>query len=88
MLDAASIIAEAERKVGIADSDPGMGGNLERLVEALNRVAYPRSAPIPGGREITGKASISTPKRPSERRQSPDTSSTCEANSLAGQTGN
>jgi len=35
MLDAAAIIAEAERKVGIADSDPGVAGNLARLVSSL-----------------------------------------------------
>lgn len=37
MLDAATIIAEAEAKVGVADSDPGVRGNLERLVDALKR---------------------------------------------------
>ncbi|GGB88333.1 putative sulfotransferase [Novosphingobium endophyticum] len=36
MLDAAAIIAEAEEKTGIADSDPGVAGNLERLIKALN----------------------------------------------------
>jgi hypothetical protein len=43
MLIAASIIAEAEAKVGIEDSDAGVRGNLERLVEALNR-DFPMSA--------------------------------------------
>ena len=37
MLAAASIIAEAERTVGIADSDACVRGNLERLVDSLNR---------------------------------------------------
>ncbi|MBU6267670.1 MAG: sulfotransferase [Sphingomonadales bacterium] len=35
MLDARAIIAEAEAKVGIADSDPGVAGNLARLVAAM-----------------------------------------------------
>jgi hypothetical protein len=35
MLDAAQIIAEAEAQVGVADSDRGIRGNLERLVTAL-----------------------------------------------------
>jgi hypothetical protein len=43
MLTAASIIAEAEEKVGVEDSDAGVRGNLERLVEALNR-DFPMSA--------------------------------------------
>jgi hypothetical protein len=37
MLDAGSIIAEAEEAVGITDSDAGVRTNLERLVEALQR---------------------------------------------------
>lgn len=36
MLEAASIIAEAEAKVGVTDSDPDAGGNLERLIASLN----------------------------------------------------
>jgi len=36
MLDAAAIIAEAEAEAGIADSEPGIGKNLQRLVAALN----------------------------------------------------
>ena len=36
VLDAASIIAEAERSVGIADGDSGIGRNLERLIAALH----------------------------------------------------
>lgn len=43
MFTAASIIAEAEEKVGIADSDAGVRGNLERLVAALGR-DFPLSA--------------------------------------------
>lgn len=35
MLDAAAILAEAEAQVGIADGDPGVAGNLERLIAAL-----------------------------------------------------
>ncbi|MCT2398779.1 sulfotransferase family protein [Novosphingobium mangrovi (ex Huang et al. 2023)] len=35
MLDASAIIAEAEAKAGIADTDPGVAGNLERLVAAI-----------------------------------------------------
>jgi hypothetical protein len=35
MLEAKWILAEAERAVGIKDSDPGVRGNLERLVESL-----------------------------------------------------
>lgn len=42
MLDAAQIIAEAEAKVGVADTDPGVAGNLERLVAALNET-FPMS---------------------------------------------
>jgi len=37
MLDAAAIIAAAENNAGIADTDPTVGENLARLVEALNR---------------------------------------------------
>lgn len=37
MLDAVGIIAEAEERVGIADSEPPVRANLERLVEALAR---------------------------------------------------
>ncbi|CAN7519188.1 sulfotransferase [Phenylobacterium sp. LjRoot219] len=37
MLDAAAIIAEAEAKVGVADTDAGVRGNLERLIASLNR---------------------------------------------------
>lgn len=36
MLDAATIIAEAEAKVGVSDTDSGVSGNLERLTAALN----------------------------------------------------
>lgn len=43
MLDAASIISEAEAKVGISDSDPGVAGNLARLVDSLN-ATFPMSA--------------------------------------------
>jgi hypothetical protein len=43
MFTAASIIADAEEKVGIADSDVGVRGNLERLVAALER-DFPMSA--------------------------------------------
>lgn len=42
MLDAAGIIAEAEARVGVADTDPGVSGNLERLVAAL-RETFPMS---------------------------------------------
>jgi hypothetical protein len=35
MLDAASIIGEAEEKVGVADTDVGVRGNLERLTASL-----------------------------------------------------
>lgn len=35
MLEAQAIIAEAEAKVGIADEDPGIAGNLERLIAAI-----------------------------------------------------
>jgi hypothetical protein len=37
MLEAAAIIAEAEDRVGISDSDASVRVNLERLVESLNR---------------------------------------------------
>ena len=37
MLTAASILAEAEQKVGVADTDAGVRGNLERLTDSLNR---------------------------------------------------
>mgnify|MGYP001765785216 CR=1 FL=1 len=43
MLDAASIIAEAEARVGIADSDPGVAGNLARLVDEIH-ATFPLSA--------------------------------------------
>jgi len=42
MLDAAVIIAEAERRVGVTDSDPGVAGNLARLVDSL-RATFPMS---------------------------------------------
>lgn len=42
MLDAAQIIAEAETKVGVKDTDPGVAGNLERLVAAM-RETFPMS---------------------------------------------
>ncbi|MET0586930.1 MAG: sulfotransferase [Novosphingobium sp.] len=42
MLNAAEIIAEAEAKVGVADTDPGVAGNLERLVGALHET-FPMS---------------------------------------------
>lgn len=35
MLDAAAIIAEAEKRVGIADSDPGVADNLARLIASI-----------------------------------------------------
>ncbi|HEX7855626.1 MAG TPA: sulfotransferase [Sphingobium sp.] len=37
MLDAGAIIAEAETTVGIADTDSGVRGNLERLLASLTR---------------------------------------------------
>lgn len=37
MLNAAAIIAEAETRTGISDTDPGVAGNLERLVNALGQ---------------------------------------------------
>ncbi len=37
MLEAAAIIAQAEDRVGISDSDPSVRVNLERLVDSLNR---------------------------------------------------
>jgi len=37
MLDAAAIIAEAEAQAGIADSDPGVAGNLHRLIAEIGR---------------------------------------------------
>jgi hypothetical protein len=37
MLEAAAIIAEAENRVGISDSDRSVRVNLERLVDSLNR---------------------------------------------------
>ncbi len=43
MLDARSIIAEAEAAAGITDSDPGVADNLVRLVDALH-AAFPMSA--------------------------------------------
>jgi hypothetical protein len=43
MLDAGTIIAEAERKVGISDPEVFVRRNLERLVEALGRT-FPMSA--------------------------------------------
>jgi hypothetical protein len=39
MLDAASIVAEAETRAGIADSEPTLRGNLDRLVASLNSEA-------------------------------------------------
>ncbi len=39
MLDAAAIVAEAEKQAGIADSDPAVRGNLERLALELDRTA-------------------------------------------------
>lgn len=42
VLDAASIIAEAEATVGVADSDSGVAGNLARLVDDLN-ASFPLS---------------------------------------------
>ena len=36
MLDAAAIVAEAEARVGIADSEPVIRANLDRLVDSLN----------------------------------------------------
>lgn len=39
MLDAAAIIAEAEDTAGMADTDRGVRGNLEHLVEAILREA-------------------------------------------------
>ncbi|MPS70457.1 MAG: sulfotransferase [Novosphingobium sp.] len=43
MLDAATIIGEAEAKVGIADTDPGARQNLEHLLASL-RESFPMSA--------------------------------------------
>lgn len=43
MLNASSIISEAETRVGITDSDPGVLENLTRLVDALN-ATFPMSA--------------------------------------------
>ena len=43
MLDAAAIIAEAEAKVGVGDSDPGVAGNLVRLIDEI-RASFPISA--------------------------------------------
>ncbi|MFA7601564.1 MAG: sulfotransferase [Novosphingobium sp.] len=43
MLDAAAIIAEAEARVGVSDTDRGVRGNLERLAAAL-RDDFPMSA--------------------------------------------
>ena len=43
MLDAASIIAEAEARVGIADTDPGVAGNLARLIASIHD-SFPLSA--------------------------------------------
>jgi hypothetical protein len=42
MLDAISIISEAEAKVGIADGDPGVSGNLVRLVDSIH-ATFPMS---------------------------------------------
>ena len=42
MLDAAAIIAEAEAAADIADTDPGIAGNLARLVQALD-ATFPMS---------------------------------------------
>lgn len=42
MLDAAQIIAEAEAKAGVKDTDPGVAGNLHRLVAALGET-FPMS---------------------------------------------
>jgi hypothetical protein len=39
VLNAESIIAEAESKVGVSDTDPTVRGNFARLVEELNRNA-------------------------------------------------
>ncbi len=43
LLDVASIIAEAEAKAGIADTEIGVSGNLARLVASL-RATFPMSA--------------------------------------------
>ena len=43
MLDATSIIADAEAKVGIADGDAGVADNLERLVASIDDT-FPMSA--------------------------------------------
>ncbi|MDE2405566.1 MAG: sulfotransferase [Sphingomonadales bacterium] len=51
MLDAHAIIAEAEAQVGIADGDPGVAGNLERLLAAM-RETFPLS-PAGEGRVLT-----------------------------------
>ena len=37
MLDAMSIIAETEAKVGLKDSDPGVAANLERLLASMRK---------------------------------------------------
>jgi hypothetical protein len=43
MLDSSAILAEAQRTVGINDSDPGVRANLDRLVDSINR-EFPISA--------------------------------------------
>lgn len=43
MLDAASIIRDAEAQVGISDGDPGIGNNLQRLIAALDST-FPMSS--------------------------------------------
>jgi hypothetical protein len=55
MLDAAAIIAEAEAKVGLADPEPWLHCNLERLVASLNGDA---SLP-PAGEAMTHAALVS-----------------------------
>jgi len=42
MLDAATIIAEAEAKAGISDTDPGIAANLARLVDEI-KATFPLS---------------------------------------------
>lgn len=55
MLNARSIIAEAEAKAGIADSDAFVTRNLERLVDALNH----ESRMAPRGFDLTHKGLVS-----------------------------
>ena len=55
MLNARSIIAEAEDAAGVTDRDPTVGGNLERLIDSLNRTA----GLSPMGSELTHRSFVS-----------------------------